>query len=228
MILAAGRGERLRPLTARIPKPLVEVAGEPLLVHQLRWLVTADIREVVINLHHLGDRIEAALGDGARFGVRIRYSREVERLETGGGLVNALPLLGDAPFVVLNGDIFTDFPLSALPSGPPAPGLAHLVLLPRPAFRASGDFAYADGRITARGDDYVYGGIAVIDPELLRGRAAVPFSLRECLFAAMAQGRLSAQVWTGYWTDIGSLDQLRAANRRLAGHDRVTPTRRPG
>ena len=140
MILAAGRGERLRPLTDRVPKPLAEVGGEPLLAHQLRWLAAAGLRDVVINLHHLGQQIVEAFGDGTAHGVRIRYSEEPTLLETGGGIVNALPLLGDEPFVLLNGDIFTDFPLTRLLTRL-APGAgAHLLVTPRPPFREHGDF----------------------------------------------------------------------------------------
>ncbi|HEY6598064.1 MAG TPA: sugar phosphate nucleotidyltransferase, partial [Pseudomonadales bacterium] len=112
MILAAGRGERLRPLTDHTPKPLVAIAGTPLIVHQLRWLAAAGITDIVINLHHLGDAIAAALGDGAQFGVRIHYSRETTLLETGGGIVRALPSLGAGPFVILNGDVWTDYPFA--------------------------------------------------------------------------------------------------------------------
>jgi MurNAc alpha-1-phosphate uridylyltransferase len=216
MVLAAGRGERLRPLTDRIPKPLVPVAGEPLLAHQLRWLAAAGVRDVVINLHHLGAQIEAAIGDGTAFGVRIEYSREVERLETGGGIVKALPLLGDGPFLLLNGDIFTDLPLAAVPVEPAADADAHLVLTRKPPHRDQGDFHWAAGRVTGRGGPFVYCGIAVLRPRLFAGRAAVPFSLRELLFESLARGRLTAQVWDGLWTDVGTLDQLADLNRLLA------------
>jgi MurNAc alpha-1-phosphate uridylyltransferase len=212
MILAAGRGERLRPLTDRIPKPLAPVAGRPLLAHQLDWLAAGGFQDVVINLHHLGSQIQAAFGDGAAFGTTIRYSPEVDRLETGGGIVNALPLLGDAPFLVLNGDIFTDFPFAALRGALPDDADAHLVLTPTPSHRTAGDFEFAAGRVTARGGAYVYCGIAVLHPRLFTGRRAEPFSLRELLFAAIDRGRLSAQVWTGYWTDIGTPDQLAAVD----------------
>ena len=115
MILAAGRGERLKPLTDQTPKPMLEVGGKPLIAHQIAWLSAAGINEIVINLHHLGDQIESFCGDGTQFGVSIRYSREAVLLETAGGIVNALPLLGERPFVLLNGDVFTDFPFGQLP-----------------------------------------------------------------------------------------------------------------
>jgi len=215
MILAAGRGERLRPLTDHTPKPMVDVQGRPLLAHQIEWLARAGITELVINLHHLGEQIEAHFGDGGEFGVRIRYSREETLLETGGGIVNALPLLGDAPFLILNGDIFTDFPFASLS---PLPDWAdiHLVVTPKPDFRERGDFEYADGRITARGDSYVYCGIALLRPDIFAADRAEPFSLRDRFFSAMDRGTLSAQVWDGYWIDIGSQAQLDAVNARIA------------
>lgn len=211
MILAAGRGERLRPLTDRTPKPMVSVRGRPLLAHQIDWLNRAGITELVINLHHLGDQIEQHFGDGSAFGVNIRYSREATLLETGGGIVNALPLLGDEPFLILNGDIFTDFPFSSLEALPEWADI-HLVVTPKPDFRAQGDFEYADGRITARGDSYVYCGIAILRPEIFAADKAEPFSLRERFFNATEAGSLSAQVWEGNWIDIGSQAQLDAVN----------------
>ncbi len=215
MILAAGRGERLRPLTDHTPKPMVEVQGRPLLAHQIEWLCRAGIDELVINLHHLGEQIEAHFGDGKAFAVNISYSREDTLLETGGGIVNALPLLGTEPFLILNGDIFTDFPFVSLE---PLPDWAdiHLVVTPKPDFRERGDFQFADGRITARGDDYVYCGIAIVRPEIFAADRAEPFSLRDRFFSAIDAGRLSAQVWEGYWVDIGSQAQLDAVNARLA------------
>ncbi|MEQ8482836.1 MAG: nucleotidyltransferase family protein [Pseudomonadales bacterium] len=216
MILAAGRGERLRPLTERVPKPLVPVAGRPLLLHQLEWLAAAGLRDVVINLHHLGEQIVAAVGDGGAFGMRVQYSHEPTLLETGGGIVQALPLLGDETFLILNGDIYSDLPLDRLPAAL-APGvLGHLVVTPRPAFREHGDFEVEGGRITGRGDRYVYCGIALLHPDALAGRRAEPFSLRDVFFELLAAGRLSAQIWTGRWTDLGNLAQLEALNAELA------------
>ena len=211
MILAAGRGERLRPLTDHTPKPMVPVRGRPLLAHQIDWLNQAGIRDLVINLHHLGDQIEAHFGDGSDFGTRIQYSREETLLETGGGIVNALPLLGEQPFLILNGDIFTDFPFATLA---PIPDWAdiHLVVTPTHGYRDRGDFEYADGRINARGDSYVYCGIAILRPEQFTGERVAPFSLRDRFFRAIEAGTLSAQVWTGKWIDIGSQAQLDAVN----------------
>ncbi len=212
MILAAGRGERLRPLTDRIPKVLAEVGGEPLLAHQLRWLAAAGIREVVINLHHHGQQIVDFAGDGGGFGVSISYSLEPELLETGGGIVKALPLLGPAPFVLLNGDIYTDFPFGDLPAAPPSGALAHLVVTPRPAFRERGDFEVEDGYVVSRGEGFVWCGISVLDPRAMEGRAAQPFSLREVVFGLLERRAVAAQVWRSFWSDIGTLDQLDAVN----------------
>lgn len=214
MLLAAGRGERLRPLTETVPKPMLPVHGEPLLAHQLRALKAAGLTDVVINLHHLGEQIEATFGDGSAWGMRIRYSHEPTLLETGGGIVNALPLLGNAPFLVLNGDIYTDFRFADLPRTPPRWADMHLVLTPTPGFRTTGDFDCASGRVTGRGAGYVYCGIALLRPELFAGRAVEPFSLREILFTAVDRGRASAQIHNGFWSDIGSPEQLRAVNER--------------
>ncbi|MCZ6618481.1 MAG: nucleotidyltransferase family protein [Gammaproteobacteria bacterium] len=218
MILAAGRGERLRPITDSTPKPLVKVAGEPLIFHQIRKLKAAGINRLVINLHHLGAQIEQVLGTGDQFGVKIRYSHEANLLETGGGVVNALPLLGSDPFVILNGDIYTDFPFTDLPVKLASDTELHLVLTPKPDFREAGDFMYASGRVIARGDDYVYCGIAILRPEIFADIPVTRFSLRDIFFSAVRRGTVSAQVWRGYWTDIGNPEQLAAVNA-AASHD---------
>lgn len=215
MILAAGKGERLQPLTNATPKPMLEVGSEPLIAHQLNWLKTAGITDVVINLHHLGTQIEAFCADGRGLGMNIRYSHEDTLLETGGGIVKALPLLGAQPFVILNGDVYTDFAFADLPSSPPRWADLHLVLTPTPAFRTRGDFDYAHGRITARGEGFVYCGIALLRPELFAGMKVERFSLQRTMFDAVHEGRASAQIWEGYWTDIGSHDQLQAVNKHL-------------
>ena len=218
MILAAGRGERLRPLTDRMPKPLIPICGEPLLVHQLRWLRQAAIEEVVINLHHFGEQIEARIGDGRNAGVRVRYSREATLLDTGGGVKAALPMLGAAPFLLLNGDIWTNYPFQRLAGR--APEAAHLVLTPKPPHRPMGDFALRGERVERRGDDkddLVFCGIALVHPRLFRNAPEGPFSIsRELYFGAAQAGRLTGEVFAGAWFDIGSHDQLQAA-RRFAG-----------
>lgn len=217
MILAAGRGVRLKPLTDHTPKPMLAVGGAPLISHQLRWLADAGVRQVVINLHHLGEQIESHVGNGKAFGLQVAYSREAQLLETGGGLVKALPLLGDAPFWLLNADIHTNFPFRQFPTRLPGGVLAHLLLTPKPAFRAKGDFNWRDGKVIGQGDDYVFCGLALVHPALVLGRPETPFSLREPYLQAVAAGAVSAQIWPGWWTDIGTSDQLEAARRRQRG-----------
>jgi len=216
MILAAGRGTRLRPYTDSAPKAMQQVAGQPLICHQLRWLQQAGVAEVVINLHHLGDQLRDRVGDGEEFGLVVRYSDEKTLLETGGGIVAALPLLGMQPFWILLGDIYTDFPLRRFPKVLPEQSLMHLLLTPTPDFRQNGDFECADGRVTRRGNAYVYCGLALFDPQLLANRRAEPFSLREPLFDAVARGLVTAQIWPGHWTDIGTPERLMALRQRLA------------
>ena len=215
MILAAGRGERLKPLTDRIPKPLIPIAGEPLIVHQIRWLERTGIRDIVINLHHLGNAIEHALGDGSDLRVRIAYSREPERLETGGGVRAALPLLGGEPFALLNGDIWTDYDFATLPRRLAAGDLAHVVLTPRPAHRAEGDFDLIGERVVRPAGErpLVYCGIALVSPKLLDDAPAGAFSLRELYFRASAERRLAGERFEGCWIDIGNPEQLRAVRR---------------
>ena len=207
MILAAGKGTRLAPLIEKTPKPLLPLAGKPLIEWQIEALQQAGFREIVINLHHLGDQIKAYLGDGEQWRVTIQYSVEPQLLETGGGIVNALPLLGDAPFLVLNGDIWTDFDFKTLHNVLNPPDLAHMVLTPTPTYRESGDFEYAQGRVTRRGDAFVYCGIAVLSPRLFSGLEVGEFSLRNLYFDLVARERLSAQVHEGVWHDIGTLAQ---------------------
>ena len=212
MILAAGRGERLRPLTERIPKPLIPIGSEPLIVHQLRWLHRAGIREVVINLHHLGDQIERTLGAGNDLGVRIHYSVEERLLDTGGGIKNALPVLGDEPFVLLNGDIWTSYRFANLVGV--RPRLAHLVLTPTPPEKTRADFHLAGGRVRrGAGNDLTYCGIAVITKALFAGAPDGPFSLTQPLFEAAANGDLEGEVFDGAWIDIGTPDQLKRVRR---------------
>jgi MurNAc alpha-1-phosphate uridylyltransferase len=213
MILAAGRGERLRPLTDRTPKPLLAIAGLPLIQHQLGWLASAGVHDVVINLHHLGDQIEDRLGDGNQLGVSITYSREDVLLDTGGGIARALPFLGGMPFVILNGDIWTDYPFARLPSSL-GDDLAHLVLTDTPAHRSEGDFGLADNRVTRDCErPYTYCGIAVLSRALFDGAPAGPFSLRDLLFRAIEHHAVSGELWRGRWIDIGTPDQWETARR---------------
>ncbi|MDA1073749.1 MAG: nucleotidyltransferase family protein [Proteobacteria bacterium] len=217
MILAAGRGERLRPLSDHTPKPLLEVAGRPLIFHHLEALSRAGVSDIVINLHHLADKIRSAVGDGTRFGVKVQYSFEAALLETGGGITQALPLLGDAPFLLVNADIYTDYNLAQFPQTLPPGSLAHLLLTPTPAFRDTGDFDLTDGIITSRGNSYVYCCIALIDPKLFEGRNPEPFSwTRDLLFARLHERIASATIHRGFWTDIGNLAQLEDLRERLS------------
>ena len=220
MILAAGRGERMRPLTDHCPKPLLEAGGKPLIVWHIERLRSAGFSELVINHAHLGWMIEEALGDGSRFGVSIRYSAEPEALETAGGIRQALPLLGEAPFLVINGDIFCDADLGALRGaldGPAAGDLAHLLLVDNPEHNPQGDFALAEGRLAAHGaDKRTFSGIGVYAPALFdslaAGRAA---KLAPLLREAMAAKRVSGALHHGQWLDIGTPQRLTALDTAL-------------
>ena len=212
MLLAAGRGSRLAPLTDRTPKPLLPVQGQSLIQRILGRLKQAGISEAVINTHHLGQQIEREIGDGAALGLPIHYSRESELLETGGGIKKALPLIKDNVFMVCNADIYTDFDFANAPSELGKGDLAHLVLVPTPASRDSGDFDCASGRVHSRGTDYVYAGIALIHQDLFIGSPQGAFSLRDLLFAAVGNGQVSGQIHYGKWTDIGTPDVYAQAN----------------
>lgn len=218
MILAAGKGERLRPLTLHTPKPLVPVAGVPLIEYHLRALAAAGVTEVVINHAWLGAQIEAHLADGARFGLSIAYSPEGEPLETGGGILRALPLLGDEPFILVNGDIFTNYPFVNLCR--PLPGLAHLVLLDNPAHHPQGDFTLlADGQLADAQpgqSSLTYSGIAVLSPQLFAGCEPGAFKLAPLLRHAMAQGLVSGERYAGNWIDVGSYERLAQAESLVA------------
>ena len=210
MILAAGRGERLRPLTDRIPKPMIPIGGEPLVVHQLRWLRCVGIREVVINVHHLGAQIERGLGDGTDHGMCIRYSREEDLLDTGGGVKQALPRLGTDPFVLLNGDIWTNYPFGNLLDK--RPQQAHLVLTPTPPHLSRADFRLEGDLVRRAGatpNDLTYCGIGVLAAALFENSPDGAFSLADLYFRAAAVGQLAGELFNGDWIDIGSPERLR-------------------
>ena len=218
MILAAGKGERLRPLTLHTPKPLVRVGGVPLIEHHLRALAAAGFTEIVINHAWLGQQIEDHLGDGSRFGVSISYSPEGEPLETGGGIFKALALLGDGPFAVVNGDIWTDYDFAALRQ--PLSGLAHLVLVGNPAHHASGDFSLDAGRVqdgVPGADTLTYSGIAVLDPGLFQGCTAGAFKLAPLLRKAMAAGQVTGEQLQGHWVDVGTHERLAEVESLIKG-----------
>lgn len=216
MILAAGRGERMRPLTDHTPKPLLRVGGRTLIEYHILSLAQAGICDLIINHAHLGDQIEQALGDGSRYGVHIRYSSEGEALETGGGIFRALPLLGQEPFVVVNGDVWSDFPFASLPAAPV--GLAHLVLVDNPPQHPAGDFVLgADGLVRdVDGARLTFSGIGVYRPELFADCQAGKFPLAPLLRAAMARGQVSGEYYRGSWTDVGTPERLAELDRRLA------------
>lgn len=217
MILAAGKGERMRPLTLHTPKPLVPVAGVPLIEYHLRALARAGFTEVVINHAWLGQQIEEHLGDGAQLGLSIRYSAEGEPLETGGGIYKALPLLGDAPFALINGDIWTEYDFSRLPAS--LSGLAHLVLVDNPGHHGKGDFRLQAGQVKdpdAVSPTLTYSGIAVLHPELFDGCQAGAFKLAPLFRQAMAKGLVSGEHFTGQWVDVGTLERLAEVERLLA------------
>lgn len=220
MILAAGRGKRMRPLTDATPKPLLCAGGKPLIAWHLEKLAKAGFAEVVVNCGHLGAQLPAALGDGRRFGLSIAYSMEPEdALETAGGIAHALPLLGDKPFLAMNGDIFCDFDPAAALDVELGKDLAHLWLAENPPHHPQGDFALAGGRLRrpAPGEAALtYSGIGVYSPALFAGldpgRAA---PLAPLLFAAAGKGRLSGERLDGCWEDIGTPGRLAALDARL-------------
>ena len=227
MLLAAGRGERMRPLTDRIPKPLLEAGGKPLIVWHIEKLVHAGITELVINHAHLGARIEAALGDGSRFGARIRYSPEARALETAGGIANALPLLGDEPFAVINSDIYCDYDFAHLAGHAAAlqasGNAAHLVLVDNPPHHPNGDFALSGNRIYALPPSplalpalLTFSGIGIYQPSLFghipRGSSA---PLAPLLREQIALGKISGEHYRGLWVDVGTPQRLAELDSQL-------------
>ena len=210
MILAAGRGERMRPLTLERPKPLLEIGGVPLIVHHLGALVAAGFDEVVVNLSWLGEQIRARLGDGTQYGLAIQYSEEgPEPLGTAGGILHALPLLGLEPFLVVNGDVWTDYPFAQLRHRLAAPDLAHLVLVPNPPQHPHGDFEYVAGRLVdGDRERLTFAGIGVYRPGLFAGSTERSFGLAPLLRNAASANQVSAEVHHGVWNDIGTPERL--------------------
>jgi MurNAc alpha-1-phosphate uridylyltransferase len=218
MLLAAGRGERLRPLTDEIPKALVEVGGKPLIAWHLERLARAGLRDAVINVSHLGERIIERIGEGARYGLRLHYSRERERLETAGGIANALPLLGRDPFLLVNADVYCECDFARLRGITLGERLAHLVLVPNPPHRPKGDFSLRAGSVgDAAAPRYTYAGIAVMAPALVEtvtpGEKA---PLAPLLYEAAARGRLGGELFEGLWQDVGTVERLTELEARLA------------
>ena len=215
MILAAGLGTRMRPLTDRCPKPLLPVGGRPLIVHHLARLRVAGITEVVINVSYRAEQIIAALGDGAEYGVRIAWSREEAPLETGGGIRQALPLLGEAPFLLVNGDIWCDLDPADLPAL--GDDLACLALVTNPDHHPTGDFHLdAAGRVHAEGEPRLtFAGISLLDPALVAEEPPGAFPLAPLLRRAMAAGRVGGHHHRGEWVDVGTPERLAELDRRL-------------
>lgn len=208
MILAAGRGERMRPLTVDLPKPMLPVSGKPLLQYHVEALARAGFTDLVINHARSGERIEAWFADGAAYGVNIRYSAEGDNpLGTGGGIKRALPLLGDDPFLVVNGDTWTDFPHETLK--PAFSDRAHLVLVPNPAHHPRGDFALQDGMVTGSGEPRcTFSGIGVYHPDLFRSVTKPVFALAPVLRQAMESGQVTGELYRGRWFDVGTPARL--------------------
>jgi len=222
MILAAGRGERMRPLTDQTPKPLIKVKGKPLIYWHLEKLARAGIKEVVINTAWLGEKLEKAIGNGSQWGLQVRWSREPSGgLETAGGIINALPILGNAPFWVVNGDIWTDFDFQLLPktlgkktATEQAP-LGYLVLVENPAHNERGDFGLSDDkRVVAQQPRFTFSGISVLHPELFAGFAPGRLALRPLFEQAISKGQLIGQLHHGLWTDVGTPARLHKLNQR--------------
>jgi N-acetyl-alpha-D-muramate 1-phosphate uridylyltransferase len=216
LIFAAGKGERMRPLTTHTPKPLLEVGGKPLIVWHIEKLAALGIRDIVINTAWLAARFPQVLGDGACWGVRLHYSYEGEEpLETGGGMLQALPLLGAAPFIAVNGDIWTDFDFALLPSEPQ--GRVHGVMIPLPTFRTPGPFEQLVSPLTPdhQGALFTFSGLAVYRPEFIANRAPGRFSVLPDLIECARNGQLSAARLYGQWHDVGTPERLAALDAQL-------------
>ena len=214
MILAAGRGERMRPLTDSCPKPLLEVGGHRLIEYHIRGLVSSGITNIVINHAYLGNQIEAYLGDGSRYDAQILYSPETEALETGGGIFKALPLLGDSPFALVNGDVWTDFDFADLPAE--INSVAHLVMIANPEHNPIGDFSLDDKLLHQSGENKLtYSGIGVYHPDLFAECSAGRFPLAPLLKNAMDKNKISGEYFSGAWVDVGTPERLRDLDKKL-------------
>lgn len=217
MILAAGRGERLRPLTDELPKPLVKIGGKPLIEYHLENLAGAGFREIVINQGHLGHLLPRAVGDGSRWDINIHWSDEQpEALETGGGIFKALPHLGHAPFLVINGDVWTDYPFARLRAV--KCDWAHLVMVPNPEHNPKGDFALDGARVRIQGDrPLTFSGIGVYHPRLFKNCQPGKFSVVPLLRSAMEEHLVTGEEFPGSWDDIGTLERLEAVQQTVCG-----------
>ncbi|WP_421168874.1 N-acetylmuramate alpha-1-phosphate uridylyltransferase MurU [Aeromonas dhakensis] len=216
MILAAGRGERMRPLTDSLPKPLLAVGDKPLIVHHIEKLKAAGVTDLVINHAWLGHKLVEALGDGRAFGVSIHWSAEESALETAGGIIQALPLLGSDPFLVINGDTWLDLDYRTLVSQPLGDQLAHLWLVPNPPQHPAGDFALEAGKVVDT-PALTFSGVGLYDPAAFAGLAAGARKLAPLLREWMAQGRVGGSLLAGEWRDIGTVERLQALDDQLQG-----------
>lgn len=207
MILAAGRGERMRELTVTTPKPLLKAHGRYLIEYSILHLQQAGIKEIVINVAYHADQIQAALGDGRRYGVALEYSVEPERLETGGGIFQALPLLGAKPFLVMSSDVVSNYPIEKLPKQMDA--LAHLVLVDNPAFHPKGDFGLQEGYVAMNAKpSFTFGNIGIYHPDLFAGCSPGHFPLNRLLFPAIERKQITGEYFKGQWFNIGTPEQL--------------------
>ena len=213
MILAAGRGQRLMPITQKTPKSLLQIKGVTLIEHAINRLKQANIVDIVINVCYLGDQIQSYLGNGSAWGVRITYSIEQSALETAGGIINALPLLGDEPFIVTNSDILCNYDLSQLAL--PKKSLAHLILVKNPAHNPTGDFALKQQRITFKRKSHTFAGIGIYHPKLFKAYSGnkQKLPLRPLLKMAAEKNQLSGELYSDYWQDIGTLERLALASQ---------------
>ncbi|MEG1155437.1 MAG: nucleotidyltransferase family protein [Acinetobacter sp.] len=220
MILAAGLGNRMRPLTLHTPKPLLEVGGKPLIVWHIEKLAAIGVTEIVINTAWLGEKLAEALGDGSRFGINILWSHEGEGLETAGGIINALPLLGDEPFILLNGDVWTTMDFAPLLDIDLKDNLAHLVLVQNPEQHPEGDFTLAAGKAytfdqQVEGENLTFSGVSVLDPKMFQGLETGKRPLAPLLKAAMQNQQVAASKLAGIWVDVGTPERLTALDTAI-------------
>lgn len=231
LLLAAGKGERMRPLTLSRPKPLLPLGGKPLIQWHLEALAALGVQEIVVNSSWLGEQLETWLGGGERWGLSLRHSREPEPLETAGGIIQALPLLGAEPFLVVNADIWTDYPFAQLLARRLSPGAAHLVLVDNPPHHPAGDFVLQNDAVRPRAGAHpestlTYSGIGLYDPGFFAGCRAGRRPLLPLLDNAIAERRLSGEYYRGRWTDVGTPQRLALLDRRLKDElrrDKGTP-----
>lgn len=213
MILAAGKGERMRPLTLTTPKPLIKIQGIPLIEYHINALVKAGFDELVINHAWLGQQIVDYLGNGQRYRAAIEYSAESEPLETGGGILKALPLLGNEPFLLVNGDVFCDYNFVNLKRS--IDHLAHLVLVDTPSYSAGGDFGLTNQQVSNHNREFTYSGIAILDPHLFEGCTETTFKLAPLLRGAVDKNQVTGELFRGYWKDVGTIERLQSVENYL-------------